>query len=772
MDHQWDFMSTSNLYYLSYIISTFLPLSLVQRTILKAKNSAWKFSRISNILYKDTSFRCLVTGSSAEGLYCPINFEVGHFCDLDTMTFSPLDFSVEDTIRPGYARLIPTLAQFMKKESIHYDADSQQMYLRRVEEVFDFPVDSAQSTLQGPSRKLLLSNGSAAVDVVYCFHYPLWPQLADGFVHRNRPAGWPPQELVEAIRREGCHFVPVAHPFSSNPSIEWRYSFSSAELKLAKTLSIWQRYVYIVVKMILKMAFRTNDNFKSYYLKTVFFWCCEKMPRERWSPAYHANCFFAIIDSLTMCLTKGQLSSYFIEDNNLISHLHESEIQPMIEILIDVRRDPVKHMSVLHQLNDNIYMDDRPYSSVMDKIISCLSTENDSRNDAAIDKQSTELMWDFISMGDPIGALEFFKTHQHFARERSFSFSHYLHLNILYVFQSHFLRVSRAFSAFRILNDLQLEMDNIEMTEQLQTKLEVALALGRDIDHSFLMSCSVYYIAFLYLKGKYEEAYTNANIFMISETVDNDQMILVNSAIALCAVMHDIREQYPYIESTLSELVTYLVVKSANKLNKRLDVQLVFNNYKRNSRMSSDCITYFLASSTFMDTNLYLAAIFEVLQCLAHCSSPPAFVRARHIYVCILLEILLLKPVLARTEIPLLRSIAKATVNLLKDNNGRDIREEYDLLANILRGLARIYRLFPRVGFTWAQNRCVLSYCLTSLCFYDFDQGIYHELVSYLDEVGSFEEIARGLEYPDEDRQRRLMAELRLISINQYVKSL
>ena len=74
---------------------------------------------------------------------------------------------------------------------------------------------------------------SVDVDAVFSLVCPEWPYEADHWSTRQRPSGWPSEQLIQSIIAGGCHVVPTSHPKSRNPDVEWRYSFSVAERTLA-----------------------------------------------------------------------------------------------------------------------------------------------------------------------------------------------------------------------------------------------------------------------------------------------------------------------------------------------------------------------------------------------------------------------------------------------------------------------------------------------------------------------------------------------------------
>ena len=70
-------------------------------------------------------------------------------------------------------------------------------------------------------------NGRGDVDTMECFQCSIWPYFARKDIFTYESNG---KDLkAGSISSCGCHIVPIAHPNSSNPDLEFRISFSVAE---------------------------------------------------------------------------------------------------------------------------------------------------------------------------------------------------------------------------------------------------------------------------------------------------------------------------------------------------------------------------------------------------------------------------------------------------------------------------------------------------------------------------------------------------------------
>ncbi|KAF0310900.1 hypothetical protein FJT64_018230 [Amphibalanus amphitrite] len=122
-------------------------------------------------------------------------------------------------------------------------------------------------------------------DDVPCLRIPVW-WFSDEFFTRQRRYGWPPQAVLDDIRQFGLHLVPVGAPGSRSQQIEWRLSFSRAELAVVSVMTDIQRFVVIAFK-VCKAALGTDAKvIKSYYAKTAAMWLYEQTPAHEWDECH------------------------------------------------------------------------------------------------------------------------------------------------------------------------------------------------------------------------------------------------------------------------------------------------------------------------------------------------------------------------------------------------------------------------------------------------------------------------------------------------------
>ena len=181
-------------------------------------------------------------------------------------------------------------------------------------------------------------------DLVPAIEYSEWPDDGTEWIHRKRNSNWPSENLISKITSSGCHLVPKPHPLSIDGS-EWRYSFSvTAEIPLARSLSKYQRFSFLIIKLMIK-CFRAKCStvVSTYYLKTTLFWLCEEIPITQWTDKNISLNTMKLLDKFIKFLENGNLPNYFIHENNMISHLPSSskDFQRTLRLIKLIRKDPI-----------------------------------------------------------------------------------------------------------------------------------------------------------------------------------------------------------------------------------------------------------------------------------------------------------------------------------------------------------------------------------------------------------------------------------------------
>lgn len=241
-------------------------------------------------------------------------------------------------------------------------------------EVIDRPGYNLRTNhvLHGPAltSSVVCSGGNdLSVDYVHSLHCQEWPEVALGWIHRHRPSGWPSPRLIRDIAKQGCHVVPVPHRKSQRPSVEWRLSFSEAEVALALTLSSIPRRCYIFLKLLHIYKFkRYGVALVTYFLKTALFWICESISLSEWKEMKTVEGIQRLLQFLLNSYEERALPNYFVPQNNLFSGLGIVQMSKTREAIREVLSNPVQNLVELTKFFKASHM---PVEPLISEIVGC-----------------------------------------------------------------------------------------------------------------------------------------------------------------------------------------------------------------------------------------------------------------------------------------------------------------------------------------------------------------------------------------------------------------
>ena len=152
------------------------------------------------------------------------------------------------------------------------------------------------------------------IDLVPAIECESWPSVAEEWITRKRE--WLPKPIIDKIVKDGFYVVPKSSP-GGDPKLEWRLSFSKAELTLAENRTDVQKKCYYIFKSVVKENL-DSDIVSTYYLKTLMMWAIEQNPPEYWKENNIGQAVFGLLDDLLQAVEKGFLAHYFIKEINLL----------------------------------------------------------------------------------------------------------------------------------------------------------------------------------------------------------------------------------------------------------------------------------------------------------------------------------------------------------------------------------------------------------------------------------------------------------------------
>ncbi|XP_069131213.1 uncharacterized protein [Argopecten irradians] len=309
--------------------------------------------------------KMIVAGSSAEGAFIKGSDKDQMFIDNDVVVICPdhdttttpdiadkTVFIMRDTnSRPGYVNLElikwghadcrPTIESIVSKGDLHFISSAK--YRRSFTDELS---DRLQRTMDvsGPATTVVLENENTGCDYVSAFKCRSWPKEADEWLNRPRLHEWPGKGLVDQIAQGGCYLVPVGDKTSSDPFLQWRISFVTAERKLIHSLSHVQFLVYCLFKYlkrqisgILKQIYGDTDILSSYVIKTVLFYALEFTPSSFWQEKNLFLCFTLCLNILTTWVNAACCPNYFIKTYNMfLGKVNGENQQKLLHFLVDL----------------------------------------------------------------------------------------------------------------------------------------------------------------------------------------------------------------------------------------------------------------------------------------------------------------------------------------------------------------------------------------------------------------------------------------------------
>ena len=134
--------------------------------------------------------------------------------------------------------------------------------------------------------------------------------------------------------------------------LEWRYSFSQAELLLADNVDQQARACYMALKATVKAHVnrKVDDSghyhkIQSYALKTIFFYEVEKKPITYWATDVKEEFFNILFNSLCEKIDQRYCQHYWIKSINLFSEMDDKDVKSISECLKVIEADQLKHVA-------------------------------------------------------------------------------------------------------------------------------------------------------------------------------------------------------------------------------------------------------------------------------------------------------------------------------------------------------------------------------------------------------------------------------------------
>lgn len=163
---------------------------------------------------------------------------------------------------------------------------------------------------------------SVIMDKVAAIKAP-WPTEAAEFQTRDRK--WPSKEIIDSIIDDGCLLIHKPTSNSETYHTEWKITFSLSEQRLAFQFSFYQRFLFILLKLI-KRKFLDVGTFESgesrsglttFHMKSIYLWLCENIDETTWSES-PVSCFKMFFEKLKECIETEVCPHFFMPDVNIM----------------------------------------------------------------------------------------------------------------------------------------------------------------------------------------------------------------------------------------------------------------------------------------------------------------------------------------------------------------------------------------------------------------------------------------------------------------------
>ena len=193
------------------------------------------------------------------------------------------------------------------------------------------PADPNKYTLKINSERMTL-------DFVTAFPCS-YPELMSQLTGRKRHHGWPNKHTINRILLLPGHVVSRGSKNEESSDIEFRISYTYAEIELVKSLNNSQIKLYVLLKKLCKSELEPEfpGIFTSYVIKNTVFWVCENNPQESFTNDLLLERLLGTLSFLAECVQKETLPCYLIPDRNLFDgKISTKNKQAISELLLNM----------------------------------------------------------------------------------------------------------------------------------------------------------------------------------------------------------------------------------------------------------------------------------------------------------------------------------------------------------------------------------------------------------------------------------------------------
>ena len=198
-----------------------------------------------------------------------------------------------------------------------------------------------------------LSRNGFVADIVFSIYSPEWPEASDWPTRKER--NWPSVSDVENIMKNGCHLIPKSQP-TDEKKITWRFSFSNAEVQLSKLVNQVAQKCFICLKVIGRHYLEPKcEKFRSYHLKSIFFYTLEKTQLGLWTDHNIEKVFQKLLDELLQTLSEKRCPHFWISEIDLYEGIEAKSLKSLYRTALKIRQNPAPYIKKMVGLFGDLF---------------------------------------------------------------------------------------------------------------------------------------------------------------------------------------------------------------------------------------------------------------------------------------------------------------------------------------------------------------------------------------------------------------------------------
>ena len=171
-------------------------------------------------------------------------------------------------------------------------------------------------------------------DGVPCLKFLCWPQVALNWVERQNKGGaiFNREWKLEIVKSIPLFLVPTGNPMAVEQDMQFRLSFSMAEIACFKQMISPMRKMFGIVKYLFKAMFHETNLLSSYHIKTLMLWKIDQIPLDKWKSMKTTEFIKDMMNEIRQALHTAHIPHYFVENCNIFP-VHKVTDQKVLEYM-------------------------------------------------------------------------------------------------------------------------------------------------------------------------------------------------------------------------------------------------------------------------------------------------------------------------------------------------------------------------------------------------------------------------------------------------------